>query len=547
MAEPRSVIEALLRGRVPRSDVDPALRAVVEAASPGLALLDAAGRLVAWNAELARLCGPTLPLRAGMRLELLVDPAQRDGLAASLEAGRKLEVGLASAGTPVVQIERRPLPLREPASLLRVAPLMQAELSAQNAAAARLQAVGALAGGIAHDFNNLLSAIAGSAEAALERDGADPAGPELRQILESAARGAALVRQLLAFARQQALHPRVVELNDAVNAMVGLLRRLLGSQVRLTVQLDEPGRRVRIDPTQLDQVIMNLALNARDAMPQGGSLHIVTSHAVVLQPEPLGQDELPPGRYAILEVADTGGGIPPEILPRIFDPFFTTKREQGGNGLGLSTVHGIVRQSGGFIAAESHRGQGTTFRIWLPRHEGRAAPPQPALPGGLAAELASQMAPEPATRAAPLGAPSPPQPAGDGPPVLLVEDEPPLLRLAARALRGAGFTVLTAASAEEALDLLDAGAPAPCALVSDVVMPGLDGLALAARLRARQPGLPVLLVSGYAEAALGRDLASEGLRLLPKPYALADLVMELRALLPALSVLPIPPKSTEVS
>jgi len=515
MAEQRWGLEALLRGRAPRAELEPALRAVIEAASPGLALLDASDRLVAWNAELARMCGPTLPLREGMGIALLVEPRQRDAVLAALAAGRKADAALAGAGTPPVQMERRALPLRDPAALLRVAPLSQAEQSAQIAAAARLQAVGALAGGIAHDFNNLLSAIGGSAEAALARNPDDDAAPELRQVLESAARGAGLVRQLLAFARQQALHPRVVELNAAVTAMAGLLGRLLGSRVRLTVTLDEPGRRVRIDPTQLDQVIMNLALNARDAMPGGGSLHIATGHAVVLQPEPLGQDQLPPGRYATLEVADTGGGIPPEILPRIFDPFFTTKREQGGSGLGLSTVHGIVRQSGGFIAAESPPGQGTTFRIWLPRHDGPAdVPPLPAVP------LPPPVAPLPAGTEA-------------GPPVLLVEDEPPLLRLAARALRGAGFAVLTATSAEEALELLEGGAPAPCALVSDVVMPGMDGLGLAALLRARHPGLPVLLVSGYAEAALGRDLAAEGLRLLPKPYALADLVTELRAILPA--------------
>ena len=506
-------VRILLRGRQTRPSVDPALRAVLEAASPGLALLDDADRLLAWNAELARLCGPTLPLRAGMPLLLLADPASRETLMVALVAGRRVEVALASAGAPHVQMERRALGVRGPAALLRVAPLGAAEQSAQNDAAARLQAIGALAGGIAHDFNNLLSAIAGSAEAALARDDARGAAPELRQVLESAQRGAGLVRQLLAFARQQALHPRVVELNGAVTAMGGLLQRLLGSRVRLTVRLDEPGRRVRIDPTQLDQVIMNLALNARDAMPGGGALQIATGHAVVLQPQPLGQEALPPGRYATLEVVDTGGGIPPDILPRIFDPFFTTKREQGGSGLGLSTVHGIVRQSGGFIAAESRPGEGTTFRIWLPRHEGpaNAAPAPPP----------DRPAPPPPTQAAPAGAAV----------VLLVEDEPPLLRLAARALRGAGFEVLTAASAEEALDLLGEDAPAPAALVSDVVMPGLDGLALAGRLRARWPGLPVLLVSGYAEAALGRDLAAEGLRLLPKPYGLADLVAELRAVL----------------
>jgi two-component system cell cycle sensor histidine kinase/response regulator CckA len=246
-------------------------------------------------------------------------------------------------------------------------------------------------------------------------------------------------------------------------------------------------------------------------------LRIATRHAVVLQPEPLQQEELPPGRYAVLEVSDTGGGIPADILPRIFDPFFTTKREQGGSGLGLATVHGIVRQSGGFIAAESRLGQGTTFRIWLPRHEG-------------AVESVPAPVPSPAAAAHPAPQPAPAQPATA--PILLVEDEAPLLKLAERALRRAGFEVMAAASAEDALDLLAGGAPKPIALVSDVVMPGMDGLALAARLRERDPDLPVLLVSGYAEVALGRDLEAERLKLLPKPYGLADLVAELRSILP---------------
>ncbi|WP_237216647.1 ATP-binding protein, partial [Falsiroseomonas oryziterrae] len=396
-------------------------------------------------------------------------------------------------------------------ALLRVVSRAAADDAQRNAAAARLQSVGALAGGIAHDFNNLLAAVTASAETALARDPGSAAAPELLQVLDSAARGAALVRQLLAFARQQALQPRVVELNEAVTGIAGLLQRLLGRHVRLSVELEEPGRRVRIDPTQLDQVIMNLALNARDAMPGGGRLRIATGHAVVLQPEPIGQEELAPGRYVLLEVADTGGGIPPALLPRIFDPFFTTKREQGGTGLGLSTVHGIVRQSGGFIAADSRPGEGTTFRIWLPRHDGPSEAP-----------VAHD----------PVQPQAPPERRASGP-VLLVEDEPPLLRLAAEALRRAGFEVIAAGAAEEALDLVESGGARPAALVSDVVMPGLDGFALAARLRAGDPDLPVLLVSGYAEAALGRDLAAERLRLLAKPYRLGDLVAEMRALLPA--------------
>ncbi len=514
-SESRWGLDTLLRGRAVRGGADGLLRAVLEAASPGLALLDAGDRILAWNPELARLCGPTLPLREGMPMLALVEPRQRDGVATALDAGRRVEAALASAGAPQVQLERRSLPGRDVVGLLRVAPQAEAEHTQRNATAARLQTVGALAGGIAHDFNNLLTAIGGSAEAALSREPDGPVAQELQQVMDSAARGAALVRQLLAFARQQALRPRVVELNASVGAMAGLLRRLLGSRVRLNVELDQPGRRVRIDPTQLDQVVMNLALNARDAMPHGGDLRIATSHTVVLQPEPLGHDELPPGRYVTLEVGDTGGGIPPDLLPRIFEPFFTTRREQGGSGLGLSTVHGIVRQSGGFIAAKSRLGEGTTFRIWLPRHDGPAE------------EAETPAAPAPP----PVAAPAPAQAPGAAP-ILLVEDEPPLLRLAERALRRAGFEVLTATSAEEALELLEAGAPKPVALVSDVVMPGLDGLGLAKRLRDRDPDLPVLLVSGYAEAALGRDLAAERLRLLPKPYGLADLVAELRAILP---------------
>jgi two-component system cell cycle sensor histidine kinase/response regulator CckA len=516
MRDGRRGLEGWLRGR-PRppepSPIDPLLRAVLDAASPGLALIDPENRLVAWNAELSRLAGPTLPLRQGMPLTGLVTPEMRDAVGMALDAGRMVEAPLAAAGAPRVALEQRPLPHGAVAGLLRISPAGELSEGAEKAAAARLQSVGALAGGIAHDFNNLLTAIGGSAEAALSRAPMGDAAPELRQVQESAARGAALVRQLLAFARQQTLRPRVVELNGSVAQMGELLHRLLGRRVRLSLSLEEPGRRVRIDPTQLDQVVMNLALNARDAMPEGGELRISTGHAIVLRPELIGQETLLPGRYALLEVADSGRGIPAEALPRIFEPFFTTRRDQGGTGLGLSTVHGIVRQSGGFIAVESRPGQGTTFRIWLPRHEGPADPPTEAV----APQVSSTPAASPAARSAP---------------VLLVEDEAPLLKLAERALRRAGFEVVPTGSAEEALEMLEAGAPRPLALVSDVVMPGMDGLELAQLLRAKEPELPVLLVSGYAETALGRDLAAERIRLLPKPYRLIDLVAELQAMLP---------------
>ena len=264
------------------------------------------------------------------------------------------------------------------------------------------------------------------------------------------------------------------------------------------------------DPAQLDQVLLNLAVNARDAMPDGGTLTIATGHAVVLRPEGEGPGALPPGRYALLEVTDTGCGIPPEVLPRLFEPFFTTRPGQGGTGLGLATVQGIVAQSGGRITVESEPGAGTRFRIHLPRQEAPAALP-----------------PAPAAAAAAIGS------AG---PIVLVEDEDTLRRLAERVLARAGHAVLPADGAEGALALLD-GAPQPAALVSDVAMPGMDGVALARRLRTRWPGLPVVLLSGYAEAALGADLAGEGLHFLAKPYAPAEL---LAALAVALRQAPVP-------
>ncbi|WP_439595296.1 ATP-binding protein [Falsiroseomonas sp.] len=516
MTESRSRLQALLR-RALRPSPDPVLRAVLEAAGTGMALLDSEDRLTAWNSDFAGLCGPMLPPREDMPFGQLLAREGREETLAALAGGQKLVVTMASDGAPKLEAERRPLPTPDRLSVLRLAKLTTRPPE-QAAAAARLQAVGALAGGIAHDFNNLLTAIAGSAESALARAPEGPAAPELRQVMESAGRGAALVRQLLAFARQQALRPRVVDLNEAVASMGELLKRLLGSRVKLALTLEEPARRVRIDPTQLDQVIMNLALNARDAMPEGGAMRIGTGHAVVLRPEPLGNETLPAGRYALLEVSDSGAGIPPEVLPRIFDPFFTTRRDQGGTGLGLSTVHGIVRQSGGFISVDSKRGEGTRFRIWLPRHEGPADPPVPTA----MVTVPSLAQPVPVVPAANYGSA----------PVLLVEDEMPLLRLAERALRRAGFEVMSASCAEDALELLERGAPSPLALVSDVVMPGMDGLELAGRLRGKWPDLPVLLVSGYAEAALGRDLAAERIRLLAKPYSLGSLVAELRAILP---------------
>jgi two-component system cell cycle sensor histidine kinase/response regulator CckA len=269
----------------------------LDAAGAGLALLDAEDGLIVWNADFAAITGPGLPLRQGMKLEALVAAEVRSTLTTLLHAGHRLTVPLAGIDVIRVEIERRPVRPPGTGAVLRLVRVAEAPLEDDaQAAAARLRAVGALAGGIAHDFNNLLTAIAGSAEAALSRAPSHDATPELQQVMESAGRGAALVKQLLAFARQQTLRPRVVELNTAVNGMADLLRRLLGSRVRLTVEIEEPGRRVKIDPTQLDQVIMNLALNARDAMNSGGILTIRTSKASISPKTPLMRDLVAPAQ-----------------------------------------------------------------------------------------------------------------------------------------------------------------------------------------------------------------------------------------------------------
>jgi two-component system cell cycle sensor histidine kinase/response regulator CckA len=382
----------------------------------------------------------------------------------------------------------------------------QKRLEAQLAHSQKLQAVGQLAGGIAHDFNNLLTAIGGGAEAILERPVDAETQADARHIQQSAERGAALVRQLLAFGRQQTLQPRPVAVNAAIENLSTLLRRLLGGQIRLELDLQMPGRTVRADPTQLDQVLVNLAVNARDAMAKGGTLTLRSGHITLYRPLTRGQETIPPGRYVMIEVQDTGSGIPADVLPRIFDPFFTTKRDRGGHGLGLSTVHGIVRQSDGFLAVESELGLGTRFRVYLPRYDQDAASDT-----------------EPAELAASGGALARPMLSRA---VLLVEDEDLVRRLAERVLTQRGWHVLAAASADAALTLLarqEPGAPPLAAVISDVVMPGMDGPTLVRILRGSRSDLPAILVSGYADETLRGDLDSAGLSFLAKPYALKEL------------------------
>jgi len=352
----------------------------------------------------------------------------------------------------------------------------------------KMEAVGRLAGGIAHDFNNLLLVIMGHGE--LLRRGLDPDDARLRKVqhvMGAAERAARLVRQLLAFSRKQVLEPQVVDLNALVSDTARMLRPLLGEDVRIATRLAPALGRVRVDPAQIDQVLMNLAVNARDAMPRGGTLSLETSN--------VGDG---PGCHVALVVRDTGLGMDEATRAHLFEPFFTTKSGSGGTGLGLSMVYGIVRQSGGQITVESEAGIGTSFRIVLPRADGPGAAPEVIAP----------------SRA----------PSATGETVLVVEDEPSIRSLACEMLEGQGYHTLSAGSGEEALGLAVRHAGPIHVLLADVVMPGLAGPALAERFAVVRPEARVLFMSGYA----GDDLARRGLpedavHLVPKPFT-ADLL-----------------------
>jgi signal transduction histidine kinase/ActR/RegA family two-component response regulator len=373
--------------------------------------------------------------------------------------------------------------------------------------AQKMDAVGRLAGGVAHDFNNLLTAIRGNAELLLfDIPQGDPRRDDVEEIRKAADRAAALTRQLLAFSRRQVLQPRVLDLNGVVQDMERMLRRLIGEDVELVTRLAPGLAQVRADPGQVEQVVMNLAVNARDAMPAGGQLIVETSD---VEPDDEFRRTFPyvvPGRYVMLCVSDTGQGMDPDTRERAFEPFFTTKPAGRGTGLGLSTVYGIVKQSGGYVWIESELGQGTRIRIYLPP----VAAPAPAAGPGAAASLPGR---------------------GEGT-VLLAEDEVTVRRLAVRVLRRGGFHVLEACDGEEALAVAREYTGPLHLLVTDMVMPRLGGRGLAARLREARPGVPVVYVSGYAEEAVQRDgVLDPGARFLPKPFTAEQLLETVHAAL----------------
>ncbi len=382
------------------------------------------------------------------------------------------------------------------------------QLEQQLRQAQKMEAVGRLAGGIAHDFNNILTAITGYADLLLEDLGAtDPRRQDADEIHKAADRAAGLTRQLLAFSRQQVLQPTVLEVNKLVSDLEKMLRRLLGEDVALTTQLAPTTGRVKADPGQLEQVIMNLAVNARDAMPNGGKLTLETGNVDL--DESYATDHYPAraGPFVMLAVSDTGTGMSEATQAHMFEPFFTTKEKGKGTGLGLATVYGIVKQSGGFIWVYSEVGHGTTFKLYLPRVQELA-------------ERASQPAQTPARAA--RGTET----------VLVVEDEAPVRSVARQVLERHGYTVLEAPSAEAALDIATRYSGAIHLLLTDVVMPGLNGRELATRLADLRPDARVIFMSGYTDDAVTRHGVLEpGSAYVQKPFTPDAIARKVREVL----------------
>jgi PAS domain S-box-containing protein len=375
--------------------------------------------------------------------------------------------------------------------------------------AQKMEAIGRLAGGIAHDFNNLLTTILGYSELIMRSHPTDASlRDEVGEIRRASERAASLTRQLLAFSRKQVIAPQVLNLNQVVEEVAKLLGRLIGEDIALTTILEPSLGSVRADPVQIEQVLLNLTINSRDAMPRGGKITLETRNTTRTEPLAGLHFAVPPGEYVLLSVRDTGNGMDAETQSRVFEPFFTTKETGKGTGLGLSTVYGIVKQSAGYILVDSELNRGTIFDIYLPRTEA---------PADAARRVASRSAPAAGSEV-----------------ILLAEDEDALRRLARRVLEAQGYTVLEAQSAEEAYALAQRFAGQARLLVTDIVMTGSSGRELARQMLAKWPDTKVLYVSGYVAMDVGADHGLEpGAHFLQKPFTPDALVRKVREVLDA--------------
>ncbi len=480
----------------------------------GVAFADCDGLITDANKVFAAFFGGAV--LKGRNLADLVEAGDRNAVSqrianaasGSADAGA---VELRAPGERLAELFASPVPGGK-AVLYLVDVTDQKALETKFAQSQKMQAVGQLAGGVAHDFNNLLTVIIGNCEFLLMRHPAgDPLFKELNEVHQNALRAATLVGQLLAFSRKQTMQPKVLGLNDVVGELAQMLRRLLREGIELKVEKDEALWPVHADEAQLSNALINLVVNARDALPSGGTVAIRLSNEKVAAASSLGSAIMPPGDYVRLEVSDTGIGMTKEIQSKIFYPFFTTKPVGQGTGLGLATVYGIVKQSGGFIDVRSDVGKGTAFHIYLPRHAGEVAVAQASDHAPAARDVTGQDT------------------------ILLVEDEEAVRSFAARALRMRGYDVLEASGGEEALEIVQSGADIHL-IVTDVVMPNMDGPTMVKHVKKLKPELPVIFMSGYAEEAFRRDEGSGDIHFLPKPFGLKQLAAKVKDVLSGTAV-----------
>jgi two-component system cell cycle sensor histidine kinase/response regulator CckA len=514
-------VTAIRRADAAVRESEARFRTLIERSSDLIVLLDGEGRTVFWSPSASESLGFRQVEALGQPFLDLVRPDDQDSLADALtrllaEEGSTEHVAVRlqrkGAGWRTLEGVCRNL-LGDPAVGALVLNLRDVtehqQLEEQFRQAQRLESIGRLAGGVAHDFNNLLTVILSCSEA-MKHDRADGREIDLEDISEihdAGERARDLTRQLLAFARKQVIAPSPTDLNGVVRGSEKLLLRVLGEDVRMVVKLAPDLWPTMCDPSQVEQVLLNLAVNARDAMPGGGGLEIETGNVSVDEQEAARQPEGRVGDWVRIMVRDTGSGMTPEVMAHLFEPFFTTKERGHGTGLGLATVHGIVAQSGGHIHAESEPGRGTTFRICLPR-TGQAHAPRPLQP--VPTTLQGEET------------------------VLVVEDDARVRAVTVRALTEKGYTVLPAGNGEEALALARNCALDIDLVVADVVMPGMSGREVVDELRRGLPGLRALFVSGYTQDAIARrGVLDSGVEFLPKPFTPATLVARVRAVLDA--------------
>jgi PAS domain S-box-containing protein len=492
-------------------------RTLIERSSDLIVLLDASGQVTFWSPSAAESLGWAQEDALGQRF---VDQVRPDDQPAFTEALARLLERPSTTERVAVRVQREGAGWRSLEGLCRNLlddPAVEAlvlnlrdvtehqELEEQYRQAQRLESIGRLAGGVAHDFNNLLTVILSCSESMKEdrAAGKEVDEEDIAEVHAAGERARDLTRQLLAFARKQVIAPVPLDLNGVVRGSEKLLLRVLGEDVRLVVRLSPDLWPALCDPSQVEQVLLNLAVNARDAMPGGGALEIETRNVTVGEEDVARDPDRRAGEWVRIQVRDTGSGMSPEVMAHLFEPFFTTKERGRGTGLGLATVHGIVAQSGGHIHVESEEGRGTTFGICFPRsRKGEET--------------------RPASR--------PPSTVRGDETVLVVEDDPRVRAVTVRALEEKGYRVLPAASGQEALSL--ARGRSVDLVVTDVVMPGMSGREVVDELRRATPGLRALFVSGYTQDAIARrGVLDSGVDFLPKPFTPAMLVARVRATL----------------